>query len=55
MMGGQASHGAGPMPADKESIMRKIIFMAVAGFLWKKFQARGTSTHARTVRTPRQY
>ncbi len=29
------------VPTSQEKMMRKMIFMAVAGFLWKKFQERG--------------
>jgi hypothetical protein len=34
-------------------MMRKMIFMAVAGYLWRKFQARGFKPNAgRAMRRP---
>jgi hypothetical protein len=31
-----------PLFHDTEDMMRKMIFMAVAGFIWKKFMAKRT-------------
>ena len=35
--------------------MRKMILMAIAGFLWKKFQSRGGMKHTYSNQTMRRY